>query len=64
MTRVIVEEFDADVHGHCDDCDFVVSFTEGAGMEDTAERIAETLSICDFMRREVGNLIQLFCCHA
>jgi hypothetical protein len=64
MTRVIVEEFDADIHGYCDDCDFVVSFTEGAGMEDVAERIAETLSICDFMRIENGNFIQFFCCHA
>ena len=64
MTRVIVEEFDANVHGHCDDCDFVVSFTEGAGMEDTAERIANSLSVCDFQRTEIGNLIQLFCCHA
>lgn len=56
---VTVELYDSGLHGHVDDCDYVITFNDDLGMY-LAEQIAERLSVSDYKRYDN----QFFCCHA
>jgi len=64
--RVVIEDFDNDIHGDHDDCDYVISFDH---FEKNAKSMAEQMG--EMMGYEThqcyaadNNTSRIYCCHA
>ena len=64
--QVIVENYNSEMHGHWDDCDYVVITLRCAPIQTVmlALDIADKLSAGEWERHDDDNTISYYCCHA
>ena len=59
--RIVIEEYKYDIHGYCDDCDYVITYAQKS--REFARNIAEMLTdnLLEYPDEKGG---QIFVCHA